>query len=167
MLLSNWYHPPRGEHLWIDREECPRRWEGQGRPYTMGRRGTMYPALSSVHTNTLNFVHILIQAFFVFLLNFFGFIFCIFGTFASCNIELYIYIKWLKQRKLTLSHIDLNPISINRTFLRALQKGGKGSYCSPLYRLLYLTAVWLWALRKPRGGEREVIDVAVKDSRYV
>ena len=25
----------------------------------------MYPALSSVHTNTLNFVHILIQAFFV------------------------------------------------------------------------------------------------------
>ena len=64
--------------------------------------------------------------------------------------------QWLKQRKLTLSHIDLNPISINRTFQRALQKGGKGSYCSPFYRLLYLTAVWVWALRKPspRGGYR-------------
>ena len=53
-----------------------------------------------------------------------------------------LHLLWLKQRKLTLSHIDLNPISINRTFLRALQKREKGSYCSPFYRLLYLP-VWL------------------------
>ena len=166
MILSNWYHPPRAEYLWIDREEYPRRWEGQGQPYTMGTRGTMYPALSSVHTNTLNFVHILIQAFFVFLRNLFWIYLLHFWHFRLMQ-HWALHLLWLKQRKLTLSHIDLNPISINRTFLRALQKGGKGSYCSPLYRLLYLTAVWLWALRKPRGGEREVIDVAVKDSRYV
>ena len=84
----------------------------------------MYPALSSVHTNTFNFVHILIQAFFVRRFSS-SCIFYLFFAF-SAHATLSLHLKWLKQRKLTLSRIDLSPISINRSFLRALQKGGRG-----------------------------------------
>ena len=172
MLLSNWYHPPRGEHLWIDREECPRRWEGQGRPYTMGRRGTMYPALSSVHTNTLNFVHILIQAFFVFLLNLFVFIFCILQNNVSCPfiypyIELYIiYSDWNKESWLRLILISTLSPSIG-PFYEHCKRGGRGHIVPP--SIGYSISQYDYrALRKPRGGrEREVTDVAVKDSCYV
>ena len=127
----------------------------------------MYPALSSVHTNTLNFVHTDPGILCFFFLLFFAYFFLHFGTFCvmqlrgeqcvlHCHLSMQtrwiLKILWLKQRKLTLSHIDLEPISINMTFVRALQKGGKGSYCSPFYLLLYLP-VWLRALRKKARGE--------------
>ena len=95
----------------------------------------------------------------------FGFIFCIFGTFASCNIELYIFCDWNKESWLCLILISTLSPSIG-PFYEHCKRGRRGHIVPP--SIGYSISQYDYGpCESQEGGEREVIDVAVKDSCYV